>query len=498
MEHSSNGEINKPVFDLLSDKNVSAAYALAVETAAQINSAKKTAQESGKDQADVLLDMTQAFSSSDASKIKEYMDSPESELSPEERKELFAINEILSQNVSQLKPFFDTDGPLFLALRKNLNTELIEKGSITEVDRNSKRKIFEEIIEQEMTHYSEVFSLSQEVDPHNIVLALSAIVHDSAKFFNGVNEVGLHELLSTITGSQLIGAVLEQLKNENEKELLTKEQIAIVKKFAMRAIVTHGHQEFPILKSSKIVGGRVDVRQIFDGLIPIPDKTSLPEQSDTIQTKEDRFYTNSIAILNCVDMTVGSNNSSLKKYLKAYTTQFAIVASKDSLQDFVTKSIFASFESNLKGDSYQYLKDAADSNIATKLEAIRYKDMVQGGLFLLLVGIPLSDFFNPVKDEIMSLYNKSNLKTAAKELEEQFLRAKDLYLLVERQKNTLKSQMGSLVKSTTLDASYGSPFEMQKLLLFKEAVKNKQKLLLQEQDRFRELFIHILGEVGKA
>lgn len=500
MEQQARKEISQPLLDLLSHPDVANAYALVVETVSQVNLAKKKAKEERKDQAEILLDMTHAFTDSQAAKIKEYMDSNDSELSPEERTELLAINDLLAENISQLQPFFDIDGPLFCALKDNLTFELIEKGLPDDEERNKRVHKFSGVIEQQMTHYQEVCALSREVDPRNTILALAAIVHDSAKYVSGAHELGLHELLSTITGPQLVGAVLEQLKNEDGTQLLKSEQIDLVKKFIMRAIFTHGYQEFPTVKSNEIVGGRTDVREVFGGLIPVPDKTSIPDHQATIVSDADKFYFNSIAILNCVDMSVGSNNSSLKKYLNTYTTQFDTITARESIQDFVSKDIFASFESNLSGDSYLYLEGNADSMLISKLESIRHKDMVQGGLFLLLVGIPLSDFFNPVKDKILPLYEKSNLKLVAQQLETQFIKTKALFFevrqLVEKEKGRFVSSVQQLVKSTTMDASYNDPRVTQQLLFFKEAVQKKRIALTREQDLFKELFIQLLDGVS--
>lgn len=287
--------------------------------------------------AETLEQQVSVFTHSPIFEASKVLNSPEMNISPEEAKIIEGLNKKLLTNPDVMIFLLgdkETTGVLYATVQ-----ELLRQSGISD-----------EKVLSEMVHYGDVVELSKTLFKDNAVLPLVAAVHDSFKFVDGMQHLGLHEVLSTHVGSELLVSALESAQ---EKGLLTLEdgELAALNKLAKRAIFTHGNDEYPEITSKplEIIDG-VELRELFKSLYVKPEHRSYPSDSATPLTTAQEV----ISGMNLADILVGAHPSSFVKYNLAWRSE---VVCESTLATYLHTKILASLSGNLSPTVAFYLQD---------------------------------------------------------------------------------------------------------------------------------------------
>jgi hypothetical protein len=207
-------------------------------------------------------------------------------------------------------------------------------------------------VDVEIQHIKDVVTNCQTVYPNLPILHLAAAVHDSYKFNeDGKIELGLHEIASTYTGTQLV----KELLINNKIDLnLNLNEIELIVKLVKRTILTHGSDEFPEKKTSFQDDQMVGI--LFSSIYPKNTKTSSSLSKSQVEKNK---TTTTITALNYLDAITGTdylafikyNNPAIyenSKFLKSNSEEGLSIR---NLGDFFDKCLFDSFTGNLGMDS---------------------------------------------------------------------------------------------------------------------------------------------------
>lgn len=323
------------VVDFLGRQGIIDAYAKGQDTFEAIESAT-TRQEK-----------VAAFNASPLNEFRTHMETVGSEFSPEERALLDAVNKKLAGN-KVIETLLLGEG---VGAKKGLLLEAIEQ----QLDSKS----VGHVISDEIFHYRSVYELAREFFPGNVVLQITALVHDSHKYdANGRRQLGLHELASTASAEALTRESLQLLVEKNLIKLLP-EEIEVVAKAVARATYTHGIDEFPAkMSAGSPAEGSDFLYWLWAELYPHPGASSIPtnfaEKPDTLSEAN--------AGANLADILVGSDTASFKKYNMGYPT--SLLASK-TLSMYVEQHILASFTKNFESAAYFYYAEHVQEGTET-------------------------------------------------------------------------------------------------------------------------------------
>lgn len=220
------------------------------------------------------------------------------------------------------------------------------------------RKVSPKIIEIEIQHIKDVVALTRNIFPKLPILHLVASVHDSYKHVeDNYNELGLHELTSTAFGSTLVKTILERHK---QKIGITSEEITLLNKLVMRAIFTHGTNEFP--RNNAVYSKEYPKIGILNGndIHIKPKRNSFDESNNLSKTVK---YT--IVGINYLDALTGIDSNSLIKYNLASKSKK--IAQYPSVGDYFFVSLFNSFESNVNMPAGRELRKLNNPNLETHI-----------------------------------------------------------------------------------------------------------------------------------
>ncbi len=211
----------------------------------------------------------------------------------------------------------------------------------------------------------------------NALLPLVAAVHDSFKFVDGVQHLGLHEVLSTHVGSELL---ISALQVAEQKGLIKFEvgELEVLNKLAKRAIYTHGNGEFPEVTSSPYdYVDEVEVRELFGSLYIKPGQRSYPSNMSAPLTKSQEV----ISGMNLADILVGAQMPSLIKYNLSWKSE---IVCESTLEKYLNTRLLASFSGNITPIVAVYLHEHMQEGYAVVAGEIEEYGLRAGLLIALL------------------------------------------------------------------------------------------------------------------
>lgn len=268
-------------------------------------------------------------------KFWQQMDSEKSDITDEEGIQLDELNNQLLQS-------------------SELVTQLIAVLIDTQRQNLLQRNVDPKVIEIEIQHIKDVVAYTQSIFPNLPILHLAASVHDSYKHVEkNYNELGLHELTSTAFGGALVNTMLNKYKQKLD---LNPEKISLINKLVMRAIFTHGTNEYP--RNNTVYSKKhPQIGALHGNDVHIkPRRNSYDESENPSKTVR-----HTILGINYIDALTGTDANSLIKYNLA--SQSEKIAQHTSVADYFFVRIFNAFESNINMPAGKILRNLKNQNL---------------------------------------------------------------------------------------------------------------------------------------